>query len=138
MKSDKEILAALVEAGGKATCATWTPVFQPAQDWWYIGRIYKNCAEPLTDHDSADFACAAANARPALKRMLERLEKLEAVAEAAGKYRDACEDFEHMCERAVEEGWGDDPTGSTHVSSAADRELRSLAALDAALEALDA
>lgn len=100
MNKEIEVIRALVELGDKATPGTWRPddeadVVAPSRpvtlpdgeevaDW-----PVASCATGMRDESqedmNADFIAAAANARPAIRAMLARLDKLEgALKEARG------------------------------------------------------
>lgn len=78
-----------------------------------IASLY--CADTDTQKANASLIAAA----PAMHAALVAQEE----ADAADRYHS------ELCERAALEGWGDDPTGSSHLSSAM---TRLIAAVDRA------
>lgn len=96
MKTDIEVIRALVELGDKATpYALFSIGHSVCYDGRYVGEDGEECGDAIrvaeADSGVAEFLCAAANACPALRAMLARLEKLEKVAKAAEKAQSSLE-----------------------------------------------
>lgn len=93
MNKDIEVIRALVELGDKATpYALFSIGHSVCYDGRYVGEDGEECGDAIrvaeADSGVAEFLCAAANACPAIRAMLARMEKLEKVAKAAEKLAD--------------------------------------------------